>query len=420
MSECINLGSKAMTLETAPAFAPYTGVLLWYDEENAFRAGDETGRVLEAECPWATQQMANDMLAAVAGYAYQPFTAAGAILDPAAELGDAVYVGGICSVLASINTTFDAMCAADIGAPADEEIDHECPYTSPTERKLRRKVSLGKAYHGTTIDRQHGIRIVRTEADGTERERALLNSDTLAFYDADGNPAIYFDAAAGKYRFYGDVDVTGGCININDRFTVDQQGNVSMSGAISWGSNSPYQSQFSATGAAGSWHSPMAAEDKWRRDSYDGGTTWGDAYQFRGQDGEDGSDGSDADVPDYIKATYIDFSRVESPMIIGNVIRTLGSFQVGYGSAKNYTGTGFMGYAQGLDALGNITKGVALSNSDTLEEGDNYVIVTDGGVRMQAGTTKIYATNNAAHIVVGSTDFKVLIDGVYINGTKIG
>ncbi|MBQ2995931.1 MAG: hypothetical protein IJE22_01670 [Oscillibacter sp.] len=413
MSDCIDLGKKAMTLETAPAFAPYTGVLLWYDDENAFRSGDETGRVLEAECPWATQQMADDMLSAVAGYAYRPFTATGAILDPAAELGDAVYVGGVCSVLASIDTTFDAMCAADIGAPADEEIDHECPYTSPMERKLGRKVSLGKTYHGTTIDRKHGIRIVRTAADGTEQNRALLNSDTLAFYDAEGNPAIYFDAAAGRYRFYGDVNVTGGSININDQFLVDEQGNVVMSGTISWGNSSPYQSQFSEDGETG-WHDKMTPDDLYRRDSYDGGKMWGEAYQFRGEDG------SDADVPSYIKSTYISKTEIRSPIITGNDIRALGAFQVGYGSADDFTGTGFMGYAEGLDALGNVTEGVALSNGETLEEGDNYVIVTNGGVRLQAGTTKIYATGNSAHIVVGSTDFKVLSDGVYINGTKIG
>lgn len=34
----------------------------------------------------------------------------------------------------------------------------------------------------------------------------------------------------------------------------------------------------------------MAANDKYRRDSLDGGTTWGEPYQFKGTDGRNGSD----------------------------------------------------------------------------------------------------------------------------------
>lgn len=118
----------------APAFAPYSKVVLWYDDEHAFQAGDDTGRVLEADCPWATQAMANAMLANVRGFSYSPFTATDAILDPAAELGDGVTANGVYGPLAAMETTFDAMCAANASAPADEEIEHEYPYLSPTQR----------------------------------------------------------------------------------------------------------------------------------------------------------------------------------------------------------------------------------------------------------------------------------------------
>ena len=95
-------------------------------------------------------------------------------------------------------------------------------------------------------------------------------------------------------------------------------GNINFSGAgsITWGNNAPVKYQF-ATSASGPWHDTMQSGDKYRRDSTDGGTTWGSPYQFVGTDGQNGSD---ANVPSYIKSTYIDASSVSSPAIRGGII----------------------------------------------------------------------------------------------------
>lgn len=108
------------------------------------------------------------------------------------------------------------------------------------------------------------------------------------------------------------------------------------------------------------------------------------------------------DVPDYIRKTYIDSVEIRSPTIKGNDISVYGSFQtIGRGGVS----TGFMGAAYGLDAAGNRTNGVAISSdyNSAYDLGDNYVIVTDGGVRMQAGTHDITVTQS----------------GCYADGTKI-
>lgn len=239
MPDYTNLNDNAAGLEFSPAFAAYTGVRLWYDDENAYFAGDETGRVMEADCPWATQEMANKMLRTISGFVYQPWEATDALLDPAAELGDGAAVGGIYGPLASITTTFDALCASDIGAPEDEEVDHEYPYLSKTRRELDRKLTLGASYYGTRITRARGLEITKTEADGTESAKVVLNSDQLAFYDADGSEALYFDPVSGRYKFNGILDVAG-------NFLVDKDGNVTINGninlsggTISWGNNKP-------------------------------------------------------------------------------------------------------------------------------------------------------------------------------------
>lgn len=142
MSDSVNVLNRASALDTAPAFAPFTGVKLWCDDTNFVFSGNETGRVLEADLPWATQEIADSVLASIVGFQYQPFSAQNALLDPAAELGDGVSVGGVYSVLAACDTNFNAMCASNISAPSDEEIDHEYHYTTPEKRMERRVAGM--------------------------------------------------------------------------------------------------------------------------------------------------------------------------------------------------------------------------------------------------------------------------------------
>ena len=208
MADYTNVLKRTAALEYGPAFEPYTGVKLWYDDENGYFAGDETGRVLEADCPWATQAMADNILQNIKGFVYQPFEAEDALIDPAAELGDGVGIGGIYGVLASSSITLDSLCAADIGAPENDELEYEFPYLSPTQRALKRKVTLGESYYGTRITRAKGIESIRIDADGNELARAVFNADELAFY-AGSEQAIYFDPEKKRYAFKGDVEITG-------------------------------------------------------------------------------------------------------------------------------------------------------------------------------------------------------------------
>lgn len=68
---------------------------------------------------------------------------------------------------------------------------------------------------------------------------------------------------------------------------------------IHWDSKfSPFKYQYAAS-INGPWHNEPATNDEYRRESTDGGTTWGPAIKYiakDGKDGRDGSDGSDASV----------------------------------------------------------------------------------------------------------------------------
>ena len=94
MSDSVNVLNRASAIDTAPTLSAFTGVKLWLDNTNFVFSGNENGRVLEADFPWATQEIADNVLASIVGFEYQPFSAQNALLNPAAELGDGVSVGG--------------------------------------------------------------------------------------------------------------------------------------------------------------------------------------------------------------------------------------------------------------------------------------------------------------------------------------
>lgn len=98
--------------------------------------------------------------------------------------------------------------------------------------------------------------------------------------------------------------ITGGTININDKFKVDTLGNVTMTGAISWGSeNSPVKVQYSIDGST-MWHDTFTAGDTFAKYSYDGGTTYTSAVKIIGTDGAIGPTGTSVtDVTEYYLAT---------------------------------------------------------------------------------------------------------------------
>lgn len=130
-----------MSFDSSPVFDPYSRVVINVPDGASYVAGDSTGRTLTLECPWGTQRMADNLLLQVRGYAYQPFTATGALVSPAVELGDGISVNGVRSRIFSQDITFGTMFSSDIAAPESEEIDHEYPYFSSQSRKVQRQIS---------------------------------------------------------------------------------------------------------------------------------------------------------------------------------------------------------------------------------------------------------------------------------------
>lgn len=128
------IGGLCGSISTPPSFEPISKVVVMLDDENAYTAGDDTGREIRVPCPYGTQEMANKLLAQLSGYKYQPVSAEDALIDPAAELGDAITAGGVYTVYAEQDMEFDHMMAVDVSAPGEEELLPEYSYQSPMQQ----------------------------------------------------------------------------------------------------------------------------------------------------------------------------------------------------------------------------------------------------------------------------------------------
>ena len=145
MSDLIELGSKASTVDVSPTFDAYSKVIIHISDDTQVVAGDDSGRTLEIDNPFGNQEMADRMLASLQGSQYQPYAANGALLDPAAEIGDALNTETSYGGIYTRSRKFGRLMKADVSAPTDEEIDHEYKFESPTERKFKRTVGEVKA-----------------------------------------------------------------------------------------------------------------------------------------------------------------------------------------------------------------------------------------------------------------------------------
>lgn len=212
---------------------------------------------------------------------------------------------------------------------------------------FRNQLELGKGvYLNVGSGRPITPYIIEFELDFENRAQfSIIDKDEKIIFDRDGFPSganFYIDPRDGKAYFRGSVYATDGVFNgtvfakdgeftgrlkaaildgdlVSDKtngswirgpglsiggdyehgignFYVDQDGNLTLKGNINlsdgnitWGGNTPVKYQFS-TSFSGPWHNSMGTNDKYRRDSLDGGITWGSPYQFRGTDGQNGSD----------------------------------------------------------------------------------------------------------------------------------
>lgn len=182
-------------------------MVIHVSEDTTYEAGNDTGRTLEIDNPFGTQAMANNMLASLTGYQYQPYSAEGALLDPSAEIGDAVNMRGAYGGIYTREREFGRLMKADVSAPHDEEINHEYAYETPTERKFARQIDDVKASLIIANDR---IDASVSQTGGTTSSFGWsLTSDAHRWY-ANGQEVMAITASGLSVK--GNVQATTGTI----------------------------------------------------------------------------------------------------------------------------------------------------------------------------------------------------------------
>lgn len=139
MSSSVNILRSMESFDKAEQFDGFSKVVIIVSDEIEYSAGTDTGRTLTLNCPWGTQEIANNILQSIKGFQYQPMTAENALVDPSIEIGDGISANGVYSGVYSLETKFNSNIPTTVSAPADEELYEEHTYVPKSEREVTRK-----------------------------------------------------------------------------------------------------------------------------------------------------------------------------------------------------------------------------------------------------------------------------------------
>ena len=213
MSEKYYVGGDITSFADNGKYKPISRVTLLVDDENSLTAGDDTGMEVIASCPHATQPMVNALLQTMKGYQYQAYEAGAANIDPAAELGDGVTVGGIYSPLSKLSD--DGRGYAGISSPGEAEMEDEYPAEGYITQEFNRKIAETR----TTITKTSEEIMLKVEGIDGKYTEVKTTLDGLTVTDASGTTKIngssiktdnlYVDAANIKGTLTADQIQTG-------------------------------------------------------------------------------------------------------------------------------------------------------------------------------------------------------------------
>ncbi len=186
MSDKYYVGGDITSFADNGKYKPISRVTLLVDDENSLTAGDDTGMEVIASCPHATQSMVNALLQTMKGYQYQAYEAGAANIDPAAELGDGVTVGGIYSPLSKLSD--DGRGYAGISSPGEAEMEDEYPAEGYITQEFNRKISKTRSLITKTSEAIN-LRIDGIDGDVSSLQVSLGNVQSEVSGKIDGNTA---------------------------------------------------------------------------------------------------------------------------------------------------------------------------------------------------------------------------------------
>lgn len=203
MSDKYYVGGDITSFSDNGKYKPISRVTLLVDDENSLTAGDDTGMEVIASCPHATQPMVNALLQTMKGYQYQAYEAGAANIDPAAELGDGVTVGGIYSPLSKLSD--DGRGYAGISSPGEAEMEDEYPAEGYITQEFNRKIAETRSTITKTSEE------IMLKVDGIDGKYTEVKTtlDGLTVTDASGTTKINGSSIKTDNLYVAAANITG-------------------------------------------------------------------------------------------------------------------------------------------------------------------------------------------------------------------
>ena len=209
----IDVGTALKSLDIGQSISAYTGVVLHAENSDGnsveFTAGDTSGYVLEVSCPTGSQEMADAIYASLAlrGATYQSFQAETVHIDPAFELGDSLTANNTDAVIWATKMPYGRLMAPSLGAPLEEEIDHEAPYKTKQEREFSREKEYTRAQLAITAT-QISAKVSKTGGDPSSFGWVLTDHD----WTLTANNSTVLKATSEGLEVRGKITATSGTI----------------------------------------------------------------------------------------------------------------------------------------------------------------------------------------------------------------
>ena len=349
MNGKVFVGKKALSLTEYKKSDPITGVILWVDDNNCYQAGNDTGTVIENDCPYGTQEMANTLLQQLSGYKYQGIEASGAVVTPIAELGDGLTINGIYTQLAYQNIRFSTGEVMDVAAPGKNETLHEYQTEGETSKWFSHQIAQTRSE--ITKTSEEIMLAVENELDGLSASITIqLDNITSQVTGLNGQVSTLQQTAT---SIQSQVNGLNGQVS-----TISQKvDNITLS--VSNGTESSY-----ITLTVG------------------GVQVGGGTVQFTGNIvfASDLTDGY----------TMISGDNILTGEVSADYIRLGGEMAVYESLSSRADLGGYIGYVTSYDYNGNRTYGMGMIEAVT----SNQVVATSGGVRMTTDSGEVVVATN--------------------------
>lgn len=138
--DTLDVGRSVQNITDSPLRSGYTKVSIYVSESQTIESGTSDDNVMEAQCPWATQEIADYVYSVLSSWQYKPCTASGVWGDPAVEVFDTLETDTTSFTVFSRDLEFGSVVGMDLSAPNDNYIEHEYAYNSPSIRNNRNAI----------------------------------------------------------------------------------------------------------------------------------------------------------------------------------------------------------------------------------------------------------------------------------------